>query len=853
MRVLGRLAATLLLGLLLLSGIRLVDARLGESEYGFTGPGLRNVTTYLLPGDGWIEFSVADPGKLRILSNAASAAEGDAELRYAIDYEIVDARGERFRTGRYHHRSRPTLLSDPREIPPRPPFPRARFAHSGDGATRSAELRLGLEGAALPAVVRLARADASPAVREVTLRVSQHETLPLRKSRSAWERLSRREREHRAGGFALPVAWLKPFEVAALARESWRPLGPKGIEGADYHERVLVIESDPVLVRARPESHARTADRFDIWSMLPASLALARDGDPLALKIRPLDPDIAPATVSLRFVPADRHAAIETSERVVPAEGIRFEWPAPDGWLELSASTHLVGMIDRQNDDPTESGVGLSSDARDPGAQRAQSCGDASSIDLPTGLSTYDLHPEQTLEFAIHHVGLRPTPLRLDVRSLFDSEPDGRPRLFEYALVDEGGRTLAQDTLEGPTTVSRFDYSRRTPPDAARLSEARSVFFSVPPEVRRLRIIGDPRLSAVAYSRPPDRAHPVRAPQDYRPVSPDCGRIPSWFRIEPIDRESPALADRTHRIILQPRPREIDPEIAAGRYEWRSFKPKGDWQGSQLLEPREDDRLPRKRSLGASFFELGEGTQWILDFEATDRGRNSRPRLVYLRDERRSAELSGGEQGAVDAPPSLDEVEVRIDGEVVLSDRLIGSRGSLDLPPVAVGTHRLEIRGEARTRWLVSHVRNPGPRLDRRLGIRLGTGRSLEFEVDKQDAEELLVLRFHADSGSSRATRLHVEVSGPTPPVARALTGWTLRSRRFDVTPPAEAETIPLDSTTRPVASGRRLLVPLASDLPEGPIRLRITHESGPSGYVALSRTRTQRALSRRALLEDDT
>jgi len=837
MRILGRLL--LVVAFASIAGVMLyLSLTWYSGESGWFGSGRSGVTratAYRLSPTQWLEFGITESGPLRVLSNAAFStlpeienADARPDRRYyAIDFEIIDATGAVFQSGRYHHRASVTLLHDPTLVLGGPLVPRTSYADSDHAGSKAEEFRLSAIGLALPAQLRMRRAEVDPMLREISVRAYQQQELSARKSKTVWQRLSRRARERRTRGFALPPARLQPIEVAALTRVSWRPLGPRGVEGEDYAEHRLLIVNDPGLVPYHANSATAKRDVIEIWPELRTVVAVVDESGPLAIRFASTRPDSKPSALNIRFIPSRPQDAAWELERLVPREGVLLERETRDGWLEFTSPDRIRGSFEESEDDA--------------GARRP--------IGLATTLSAFDLEPASWMPFDVHHATRRPTPIRVDVRKTRSAstpaagnetgarEEDGsapNANEIEYQLRDAADQIVGRGTFSLLQVTSLYDRSLRGYPEAARVSDPDSFFLALPPGISRLELRGPSHHSVLVYSRPPDLPRVLRVPGDYRPVIIDGNRIPAWFSIRPNDADELARAGRLHRIVVQPRPREIDPRIVAGDYQWESFRPNGDWVGSDLLSPRENRTPLRLSALSSSYLALSVNEVQTVELSASQRRKRVRPRLVFVRTESHPA-----------------SVQVDIDGVTVAAERIAGRHGSIELPMLAVGKRQIRIQSDPQTRWFVNHARDEGTRLSQQLGIRFDSSSPLEFDFVKRDAEELLTLLIHSPADAKNLSQVQVELIAPDVPTSQALAGWTQRERRFEVAPRMEESVFVLDTADGTTSLGQRLFVPLGSDLPAGSYRLRIALATGPPSYVSLYRVRTGTRVVRRILRED--
>jgi len=197
--------------------------------------------TYKLDAEAWTLFAIP-PGatSLRVATNAnlPSALETapDAEWRYAVSYELLDAQ-DRVQAQRvYHQRSRITRHADlnTQEVSPAAFYLDAPLTPAD---TRTFVVDLAGFPAASRARFRLHAKD--EAVQEVALSLYTRAPLSEHQADYLWRRLPDEQKQGLAKGLAYSMAFLEPSEQLQLLKNRWQALGPKGIEGEDYQARKL--------------------------------------------------------------------------------------------------------------------------------------------------------------------------------------------------------------------------------------------------------------------------------------------------------------------------------------------------------------------------------------------------------------------------------------------------------------------------------------------------------------------------------------------------------------------------------------------------------------------------------------
>ena len=208
------------------------------------------------------------------------------------------------------------------------------------------------------------------------------------------------------------------------------------------------------------------------------------------------------------------------------------------------------------------------------------------------------------------------------------------------------------------------------------------------------------------------------------------------------------------------------------------------------------------------------------------------PELVYLRPD-----------------SELAEIRIAVDGEEALVFPVAAARGSVPLPPMAAGPHRIEVTASAPADIFLNHVEDAPATLLRRSAIRLSEG-EVAFEVEKRtQGEELLIGQiFPQVVGPGRQSlRVNLEV------VARPIgphESWTLSDRLYSIRLGPEDADVAILGAEQIVGPPRTMFISLGSDLPAGRYSVTIALDEGPEVYLVLSRT-IQGLLAQRAVVQE--
>lgn len=479
---------------------------------------VRVSTLYLLSTAGWTSFDLpAGVEMIRLVSNAHVPPETEAgeAVAYAVRYRLLNRQGALLAEHVYHHNSKivPHLNPETGDWEPsayyveRPELP-------AEGRIAMLNLR-GLTGVAR---VQLRLEGGDERVRQVGARVYVPEKTAEHKLGFFWQRLTERQKQSLAEGSVYPHELLLPEEKLNLARQLWRPLGPAGVAGRDYTSIQLYQRQDG------------EEARFD-EPILPAGLLvdkgrygvvpLAEGENRLRLRLLPTSSAAGtnPGAIRLRWYGSSaeelRHWQLPWSD-----EAMVFSETLAGGLLEIEATAPLTARVYRIDKEQ-----------------------EREITPEPVYNRSYRLSPDRPLNYSVIHVGDSATPLRVDLRLLFDpATPPVGVTAVAYELRDAAGKPVRTGTLEVPFVPSRYDrLAEAAAPE--RLCEPMRFYFRLPPQVAEIRFVADASILAAAYTRPPDLERQVRVPEDYLPpTSSICARrasrppLPCWSTAASIIR-----------------------------------------------------------------------------------------------------------------------------------------------------------------------------------------------------------------------------------------------------------------------------------------------------------------------------
>lgn len=786
-------------------------------------------TGYLLPekdASAWLRFPLP-PGtrSVKVLTHAglptSARREPDSRYWYKFRCRIEAGDGVALASFGYHHYTGFTRYRDPRTgketdprfyldsdvIPADGKMMRINFDnYPGIAADAGGHDKPGSQAAFI--LFQLDWKD--PIIRDVLIRVYTEEKVTERKLGYLWRRLSPMGKAYLTSGNLYPPDFLTEKEKYHVLHHMWQPLGPLGVETIDYIKRDLYIfrevDGDPVREAPIPPA-GLLVDRFH-RGIIP----LPPGGGKVRLDIRRMPDAAAPEKMQaghLRLcwfgIRSTDHATRDVS------------WSGEDAVIE---QVFEGGLIEIETDRNIVVRAFLIQD------------GAAQEITPdPVRIRAYLMGPDAPVIYDVAHRGQRETPFRLDLRRFTAPETDmglTGVRTVRYALLDMTNAELKEGTISVAPEITRYDWFSGYF-SGGLTSEPTTRYFSLGPEVARIRLTSDGPVVVSAYNRLPGMIKETRVPDDFYayPLR-DETRKPAWFSLRPAGHDRLLLSNRSPVLTVQHRPPEVKPALEAGQYKWEAFTPETAWEGRYLFVPRTPGESFREEQLTSVYRRLQANRDVPLMFHAMADGRRViQPTLIFFRKDRGPAQAT-----------------LYLNGRLFHRIRIAGGRGELTLPPLPTGRQIIRLDSPPGIRW---HINHAGGAVDphlKRFAKRIGPGaghRRLEFSYEKSGpVEEVLMIHLFSPLGTKEATRLRVRVGAVGPRQANApMAAWSLLDRRYIVEPDHSggADAVPVLHTRNDFTDpGRLFFLSMGSDLPAGRYRVRFDVESGPGGYLIFSK-----------------
>jgi hypothetical protein len=768
---------------------------------------------YPLDAEEWTHFPFSNPpSAVRIVSHADVPAETlevpDTRWRYAVAVQVLGRSGAVIRETVQHFRTRVIAYRDTNTGEA---FTATAYADGTVVPTAADAVALDLSDLEQPTAIRARIASTDPGIRSVALRVYERQPATERRLSVGWQRLSAEDRAYLAQGNVFPPERLSADERINALRNRWTPIGPSGVEGRDYRAQTLYALGGIKQPRIEPQAlppgvYADAHHRVTI--------PLPEQGGRIRLAIQPVG-DIRRGELAVNWY----------GQGLAERSSHSFAWNQPEISPETSPETSVEatfggGLLEIASDQPVTLRAYLQGGETE---EEITQVGDQ--------VRTFSILPDQDLTYPVLHVGDEPTPFRISFRCLcFDVEgllihrPDIR-----FKLVDNRGVVLEEGVVPLAPQPSLYDHPAG---DLTGLvSDPVSVHFNLPPGTSRLILSAGAPVLATASSHPPGTEREFLVPEDSFAPHADAGRRATWFSVRPENWENLVSANRAVMITVPQRPPEVDPEIAAGLYEWEQFTPEGSWLARDLLVPRNSSPA-RQQALSAIYTPIPTDETVALVFTLPVQVPTVQPELIYLRQGTGPLTIRG-----------------TVDGRELFRQTVGATRGTIPLPAFAAGRHDIRITTSQAAEILINQVA-PGPgSVIRRRALRLAAGETW-FEIEKKSADpEIVAAHLFPQSGGEQRQIVRVAIEGGEQTIG-PLEDWTIRQREYSVRIGPEEPDVRVLGAEQTVGPERTLFLPLGSDLPAGRYRLRFTLPHGPEAYLALTRT-TPGLEARREVLQE--
>ena len=770
---------------------------------------LKRSVAYELTKDQWVSFPLPATTGIRVLNtplvDPGMMDETDARWGYALEYELLGQGGKELRRWIYHYRTGIT-----RYIDPETGLSRQRAFVDDMMAvpigSRSTELQAGdlQDGKVLRVRIHTGNPNFSGILVRSYLRERQAEY----KLGYLWDRMDENAKARFAGVSVYGFEYLREGEKENLLRWRWRPIGPAGVYEVDFIQRIIYTHTEDL------------AELIDD-SVLPEGIYV----DSNTRGVLPIPP--GPWDLSLQVIP------VKNDENSSLKDSVNVHWQGRDPGQQWYTEIPVNGDKEFQRKNVEAGMVEFTADR--PLVVRAYISKDGQRLPLfvsPSRLRTYLSAGMKPVDYTIEHTPGMLTPVRVDLRRLWTGDAISTRSGVHYQMLDSQGKLIEEGDISLDTFPSSYDRVSAKE-QQLKVSEPMQFYFQIDNDVAILKFMSIDPVSVAVFTRPADLRRYVRAPEDYENIEWDPEKRPAWFYLRAQDHEQRIMNQGIVDLLLQTRPRDIDLDLAAGRYQWIDYEPKGHHYARQLLVPRSSSLKVPQGSRAGVYSPLPANRNVTRTFTAHSGRTRLSATLIYVGD-------------------SVDKaaVEVYLDGYKVTETMLFSSRAEIRLPEMTTGRHTLKIITRAKGNWLINYGEaGAGAQLIRRAwGINT---RPLQFIYRKEthDDETLTGTLYCKKPGR---TLIDIDITNPSSHSVNPKKTWTFRQRTFDLRIDP-ARVIPtFDNPDEWLNMGQRFFLPLAADLPAAGYNIKIRKSKGDTCYMTLHRLLPGQPEIRRFFREQD-
>lgn len=735
---------------------------------GLEGAPTRDLSDLTISRSNWLvpqkklSFSLeAGRTKLRLLTNAAlppGSLENADKQFYSFNYRVLDAAGATLRTGEYYLRLHTTQYAG---------RPRRSFETQDATPSDTNLFYLDFTDVEQPHTLELWMGSGSQPLSGTAVRSYYQELRPAERLERIWERLHDDKRARLAEANALGVEFLTPEESRNLVRANWKPLVPRGIEGADYEIAMLIDEpSDESLVE-----QTNLADRWFLPAGRRATLGLNEAARLLISASRPSG-RMQPDDLRVRWSGRLRHERTDL-DLAMTGPGLGGVASLERGIVVFEASADLwLTTADAQRSQPL--------------------------LPEPNIVRVYDASAAG-VTIPVHHVRNLPTPVRLDLRL----EPGIATAQLQIELVGPDGvvRTERVDLVSGDSTLDWIVQRgvRRE------IGNRRSLYLSAPANVNRIRLTSRETVWVSAYNRPPTLTQTVQIPESLFGGTIESRRFPRWFVLAPENSDALIGSPTSAIVESQLEPPEDRPLQDALSHSERLF-PEQNRPGITILSSNDPRREVSAAARGYYFQKLKPGSQSV-DLAATPGIDKVAPTLL------------------IESLNSSGSLIIDVDGRRVTELDVTPSSGQIILPDLPVGTRHWVVQAPQGMDLYVSDTELTGQTY-RRQNLQALTAEPFTYRLQRHSADRE-VLAFRIFARSPGRVRLLVKLDSWNRAV-EPQKSWTLQATEYDLALEQTNRAISLGGEQRELNYEAMAFFTIGSDVPAASMSLEVSALDNP-------------------------
>lgn len=547
----------------------------------------RGSNTYLLDLSKWLTFPIASFSKeIKFLLTANLPAdieivENISDIRYSVEYEMVDSSGEILVSKIYHLRASYLLFRDDTDNFVSKSF----YLGSRLRPTTSESIVIDMQHYPTATHIRLKLNNKESRIEDVVVRSYHLETTPEHRKDIKWERLSKKKQEHLSRGNIYHPSLMTRLEKHRVVSSFWKPNGPLGIDGKRYRTRRLFTLKDSDNIHPY----------IDIKPIIYADKSLA----------------------ATRYLPKGSYgikvANLETNSSLVRLNSYSSTKSLSQKNYILDSDMMTIEHTQLESG-PIEvsSDYGIEIDIIDNSTKLE--------LHLPAFISAdyYDVNQTASLLYNFYTPSRR--YIQLECRS---AEETNSTLTMEMRDID--GNIIESIEQHIEAVASRYDYRD----DFVPVTEAYRFSFLASEDLHTMEIFSNSPMSIRLSSRSPKIPYPVYS---FGKVDkPEYSRLPSWFHMRPEKFDKTDLKERRTKLYTQSKPPIVDPLIESGDYDYEQLFPDEEWRGYTLLLDRKLGRdAIRSQSWSSLYSAIESNHQYRVSFHSRGGVEEVTPRLLYM-------------------------------------------------------------------------------------------------------------------------------------------------------------------------------------------------------------------------------
>ncbi len=748
---------------------------------------------YLVKSGQWVTFNIPEGSRqLRVISNAhitqPDIVLAEDNWKYILHYQLLDNNGVVLKDGMYHHRSKLSSYHDEQGKPLHGNFYAGYALTPLDGRL----MLLSTPTIQKAASIRISLAQQSPEVEEVAIRLYVPAKIQEHRLAAMWLRMSNKRKEILAKNSVYPAALLSENEKRNLLKHQWQVQGPIGIEGEDYRARTLYILreleedklSEPVVVAG-----------LQIDVNKPGVIPIPEHGGDVQIQLSNLDGSSVNEPVSLQLNWFGR-----THEQ---------RWQRVIQWLPGTDTTYTIdgGLLEVTAKRPALVHVILISSTQPP-------------LDItPKPLIITAYQAARGVDYQILHVDHSITPLRIDIRKIFNQDSQNNTATIEYQWLNKHNQLLDTGEMTVATVPSIYDRLSGKQKDLI-VSDPVRYYMNVPAEVSKVRLISTDSSNLVnVYNQPAHYQKKQRIPENAYISLDKKNWLPSWFQMYPVNQKTLLKQQAVSKLAAQYRPPQDRAEQQSDEYLWQTYQPEQQTEARSILTVM-DSVDYRDEALANVYCQLQPNSQNQVDLKSYGNLSQISPQLIYIRNKTTDF-----------------HVEVTIDDKLTLDRPAIGQQGVFRLANIRSGRHRILITTAGGGKWYLNHVSHCNTQTLLKKRVYKLANRQLTFMYNNEELEDKVFSgRFYTTQNNLERSVIKVSlVPLQEHPIQELQENWTFTQRQYDIRPAQDQPSIVLYRHGYYLNSGEMFFIPFHGDMPVGSYQIKLQLLQGASGYVSLS------------------